>query len=92
MDYKGQQICEILYYILTILFGGIAWIIGYYSHDFQITFHGWCIGMILALILCIPDWPLYNRNKVVWLDEASSVELATNANSSKKSKKSKKEQ
>mmetsp|Transcript_1359 Transcript_1359/g.2203 ORF Transcript_1359/g.2203 Transcript_1359/m.2203 type:complete len:103 (-) Transcript_1359:525-833(-) len=69
MDYKGQRLCEYIYSILTILLGAIAWCIGYFQGDFLVTFYGWSIGLGLSLLLCIPDWPMFNRNPVTWLDE-----------------------
>ena len=51
MDYKGQQLCEYIYSILTILFGAVAWIIGYFKEDFTVTFYGWAIGLGLSLIV-----------------------------------------
>ncbi len=38
--------------------------------------------------LCIPDWPMYNRNKVVWLDEVEEKVV----NKSSKGKQSSKSQ
>jgi signal peptidase complex subunit 1 len=29
--------------------------------------YGWFCGLVLALLLCIPDWPMYNKNPVRWL-------------------------
>ena len=69
MDYRGQQLSERIHYILVILFGAIAWFAGFYYTDFQQTFYGWLVGLVLSLLLCIPDWPWYNRNKVQWLEE-----------------------
>ena len=69
MDYKGQQLSEHLYYFLTIVAGIVAWFIGWYKNDFQIAFYGWAAGLGVALVLCIPDWPMFNRNKVTWLEE-----------------------
>lgn len=100
MDYKGQQLCEYIYFLLTVLSGGIAWIIGYVKSDFSITFYGWSIGLALSLLLCIPDWPFYNRNKIIWLDQVDKISSdkqgAKGSNNTPavktKSKKSKKEQ
>ena len=70
MDYKGQQLAEWLYYFLTISFGAVAWVVGFIHDDFGITVKGWAIGLGLALVLCIPDWPfLYSRHPVEWLEE-----------------------
>jgi len=72
MDYKGHQLSENIYYFLTIICGLIAWIVGYVKEDFQLTVYGWTVGLVLSLILCIPDWPMFNRNPVHWLDEVGS--------------------
>ena len=68
-DYLGQKLSENIHYFLIILFGTIAWFYGYYLADFQQTFYGWTAGLGLSLIVCIPDWPFYNRHKVEWLDD-----------------------
>ena len=69
MDYRGQYLAEHLYYFLTIVAGAVAWVIGWYKNDFQVAFYGWAAGLGIALVLCIPDWPMFNRNKVTWLEE-----------------------
>ena len=51
MDYKGQRLSEYIYSILTILFGGVAWVYGYIQGDFQVTFYGWAAGLALALLV-----------------------------------------
>jgi len=51
MDYKGQRLSEYIYSILTILFGGVAWVIGFVKGDFQVTFYGWAAGLALALLV-----------------------------------------
>ena len=68
-DYSGQRLSENIHYVIVVLFGTVAWFYGYYVTDFEQTFYGWAIGLGLSLIICIPDWPFYNRNKVQWLDE-----------------------
>ena len=84
MDYKGQQLSEYIYYVLTILFGGIAWVYGYIHEDFGLTVYGWSVGLGLALILCIPDWPFFNRNPVRWLDEIQGAPKEKKASKEKK--------
>ena len=40
------------------------------SYSTQHLCHGVYImvgGLVLTLILCIPSWPLYNRNQLNWL-------------------------
>jgi signal peptidase complex subunit 1 len=71
MDYRGQQFSEYLYYFLTIFFGAVAWVVGYLYNDFQMTVNGWAIGLTLAIVLCIPDWPMYNKHPVKWATKHS---------------------
>eukprot|EP00981_Chlorochromonas_danica_P006140 scaffold1290_cov248-Ochromonas_danica.AAC.25 len=54
---------------------------GYSQNDFFLTCKGWAIGLGLSLVICIPDWPFFNRNKVVWSDEVGK--LAPTAKESK---------
>jgi hypothetical protein len=49
--------------------------------------------------LCIPDWPYFNLNKVVWIDQVDKIaenkqlsKGSANAAAKTKSKKSKKDQ
>jgi hypothetical protein len=51
MDYKGQQLCEYIYSIITIVFSVIAWFVGYFKGDFLLTFYGWAAGLVLALLV-----------------------------------------
>jgi uncharacterized membrane protein YiaA len=51
MDYKGQQLNEYIFSFLTIFCGAIAFLVGFYKNDFQITFYGWSVGLILSLIV-----------------------------------------
>lgn len=51
MDYKGQQLNEYIFSIITILFGAIALIVGWVHQDFQITFYGWSVGLGLSLVV-----------------------------------------
>ena len=62
MDYKGQRLSEYIYSILTILFGGVAWIVGYVKGDFQVTFYGWAAGLALALLVGDVD----KQIRLVW--------------------------
>lgn len=71
MDYKGQQLSELLFYYITIVFGSIGWIIGYWYQDFSYVFYPWLVGVVLSTLLCVPDWPFYNRHPIQWIDSIS---------------------
>ena len=83
---------EYLYYFLTIFFGAVAWFVGYYYGDFYMTVQGWSVGLVLSVVLCIPDWPMYNRNPVQWAEkEEEEEEEVSEKKKNKKDKKDKKE-
>ena len=83
MDYKGQQLSEWIYYFLTISFGVAAWVYGFIHEDFGLTVQGWAVGLGLALIMCIPDWPIFNRAPVQWLDNLVGAPAVKKSSSSK---------
>mmetsp|Transcript_48095 Transcript_48095/g.79952 ORF Transcript_48095/g.79952 Transcript_48095/m.79952 type:complete len:116 (-) Transcript_48095:241-588(-) len=69
VDYKGQELAEQIYYYLIIVVGAIAWIVGYVQQSFLITVYGWAGGVALAVLICVPNWPWFNRNPVEWLEK-----------------------
>lgn len=51
MDYKGQKLAEYIYSFIVILFGAIAWIVGFIYGDFVLTFYGWAGGLAISLVV-----------------------------------------
>lgn len=51
MDYRGQKLCEYIYSILVVLFGAVAWLVGYIHGDFSLTFKGWAVGTVISLLV-----------------------------------------
>lgn len=76
MDYEGQKLCENLFYYIILLFGGVGWIYGYIHQDFVYVFYAWSVGMVISVVLCVPDWPFYNRHPVKWLDSVPDRRIA----------------
>ena len=76
MDYQGQKLAEMIYLYLIVILGAIGWVFGYVAQSFKITFTVWLGGLVVSMILCVPDWPMYNPHPVEWLKEipASSPE------------------
>lgn len=68
MDFKGQYYCERTFQVLIILFGLIGFFAGYVQQDFRLTFHFLAAGSSLAALICLPDWPWWNRHPVAWLE------------------------
>lgn len=66
MDYRGQALSETLQQIINVLFGVIGFVYGYYIQSFWVTFL-WCVtGFLVASLVCIPDWPWFNRHPLPW--------------------------
>ena len=37
----------------------------------------WLAGLVLAMVICVPDWPIFNRNPTPWLEEIPSARKQT---------------
>ena len=74
MDYKGQKLSEQIYLVLIPAVGSVAWVFGYVAQDFKTTFYGWLAGLVLAMLICVPDWPIFNRHPTPWLKEIPAPE------------------
>ena len=53
----------------------MAFVYGYVTQSFRNTFYGWAVGLGIAGVLCVIDWPFYNRNPVDWLDEVPPMKI-----------------
>ena len=51
MDYEGQKLAEILFYIIICSFGAVGWVIGYIQQDFTVVFQAWLVGVVLSVIV-----------------------------------------
>jgi signal peptidase complex subunit 1 len=79
MDYPGQKLSEQIYLVLIPAVGAVGWVFGYLAQDFKITFTVWLAGLILAMAITVPDWPIFNRNPTPWLKEIPSARKQTAA-------------
>jgi len=68
MDYEGQKLAELLFYWIICSFGGVGWVFGYIHQDFTMVFYVWLVGVVLSVLICVPDWPFFNRHPVQWLE------------------------
>mmetsp|Transcript_63588 Transcript_63588/g.143444 ORF Transcript_63588/g.143444 Transcript_63588/m.143444 type:complete len:96 (+) Transcript_63588:119-406(+) len=89
MDYQGQKLAELAYYWIIIIFGGIGWLWGFYEKNFMYTFNAWAVGVVISVVLCVPDWPWFNRNPVVWWNGQTRKSSSTKESGSSKATKSK---
>ena len=67
MDFEGQSLAEKLYRILLVIFTIIAMIVSYMTQQLSHGVYILCSGLILTLLVCLPSWPMYNRQQLKWL-------------------------
>merc|ERR1711957_1119204 len=86
MDYQGQKLSENLFYYITILFGSVGWIYGYFLQDFTYVFYSWGVGVAISIVLCVPDWSIYNQHPVQWLKSIPDRDDSDSEEETKKKK------
>jgi len=74
MDFKGQLYCERTFQILVVLFGLVGFVLGYIWQDFRTTFLFLSAGGGISAVICLPDWPWWNRHPVAWIPVDSDEE------------------
>jgi Microsomal signal peptidase 12 kDa subunit (SPC12) len=51
MDYKGQELAELIFYIIICSFGAVGWVIGYFQQDFTVVFQAWLVGVVISVVV-----------------------------------------
>ncbi|CAN4116568.1 unnamed protein product [Withania somnifera] len=92
MDWKGQKLVEQLMQILLVSFAVVAFFTGYMLGSFQTMLLTYAGGVVFTALLTIPNWPVYNRNPLNWLDPslAEKYPKPVSSNSASKKKSTKK--
>lgn len=66
VDFKGQQLSELIFQVVTISATVIGFFYGWYAQSFERTFQCWAVGVGVAVVLCVPDWWFYRKNPITW--------------------------
>ncbi|CAM8980041.1 unnamed protein product [Rhodiola kirilowii] len=68
MDWQGQKLAEQLMQILLVSFalGGFA--TGYFLGSFLLMLQINGIGVVVTLIVTVPNWPWFNKHPLTWLE------------------------
>ncbi|KAL6061570.1 hypothetical protein QOT17_012743 [Balamuthia mandrillaris] len=85
MDFKGQALAERYYQYILLVFSLLSFVVGYSVQSFKITFYIFCVGVLVACAVCVPDWGMYKKNPVQWRAAAAVSTTAAAAGSSKSS-------
>ncbi|EFN59936.1 hypothetical protein CHLNCDRAFT_15382, partial [Chlorella variabilis] len=67
MDFAGQKLAETLAMFIVSLFSVIGFIYGYLQQDFRGMMSLFGGGVLLAFVVGVPDWPVYNKHPVKFL-------------------------
>lgn len=93
MDFKGQWYCERTFQVLVVLFGIIGFFVGWHQQDFHLTFQFLAAGGSISAVICLPDWPWWNRHPIEWVeapeDEDEDEEQKAKAKAKAEKKKAK---
>eukprot|EP00271_Cylindrocystis_brebissonii_P009537 TRINITY_DN24494_c0_g1_i1.p1 TRINITY_DN24494_c0_g1~~TRINITY_DN24494_c0_g1_i1.p1 ORF type:complete len:115 (-),score=13.20 TRINITY_DN24494_c0_g1_i1:955-1299(-) len=84
MDWQGQKLAEQLMQYIVLLAAIISFLAGYLLQSYKVMMAIYCGGILVASLVTIPNWPLFNRNKLQWL--SPDVIDASDAGSQKNDK------
>ncbi|GFP92732.1 probable signal peptidase complex subunit 1 [Phtheirospermum japonicum] len=70
MDWQGQKLAEQLMQLMLVFFAVAAFITGYVLGSFQTMLLVYAAGVVLTSLITIPNWPLFNRHPLHWLDQS----------------------
>ncbi|TRY52017.1 Microsomal signal peptidase subunit(SPC12) [Cryptosporidium tyzzeri] len=73
-DFSGQDLAYKIQERLVVLTGIMSFIIGFYHQKFYYTVLTTLLGLAITLLVCVPSWPMYCRNKVNWLPSENREE------------------
>lgn len=54
---------------LSATWQAAAFVYGYMEQNFDLTAQAWLVAMGVALLVCVPDYPMYNANPVPFAKE-----------------------
>ena len=67
MDYRGQRLSELMYQVTIGIFGVVAFLVGYLAGSFRAMMLTFGAGVVLAIVIAVPDWPYFNQHPQRWL-------------------------
>ncbi|PKA48731.1 putative signal peptidase complex subunit 1 [Apostasia shenzhenica] len=72
MDWQGQKLAEKLMEILLMAFAVASFVVGYAIGSFQIMLLVYASGVLLTVLITVPNWSFFNRHSLNWLDPAEA--------------------
>ncbi|KAL1190359.1 Signal peptidase complex subunit 1 [Cardamine amara subsp. amara] len=72
MDWQGQKLAEQLMQILLLIAVVVAFVVGYTTASFRTMMLIYAGGVVLTSLITVPNWPLFNRHPLKWLDPSEA--------------------
>ncbi|CRG95839.1 microsomal signal peptidase protein, putative [Plasmodium gallinaceum] len=73
MDFVGQKLAFLIKNIIFTISTILAIVIGYYYQNLALSAYIILAGTLMATILVLPTWPMYNRNNIEWSKDEDSL-------------------
>ncbi|KAF8470204.1 microsomal signal peptidase 12 kDa subunit-domain-containing protein [Kalaharituber pfeilii] len=67
IDFEGQRLSEVLTTNILLAAGIVGWIVGFVLQDVSYIVYIGLAGSLLAVLVVIPPWPIYNKHPLRWL-------------------------
>lgn len=76
-----MQLVEWLAQLLMMITSVISFLIGLYYSSFLLSMYIFIGGVLATGLVCVPDWPWYNRHKMTFLPPLPDAEKRFDAQS-----------
>jgi len=73
IDFDGQRLAERISTAVLTLSSIVALIIGFVQQDIYLTMWVGLAGTVLAMLLVVPPWPVYNGHPQPWLGSKATL-------------------
>eukprot|EP01018_Ginkgo_biloba_P038355 Gb_29341 [translate_table: standard] len=75
MDWQGQKLAELLMQIVLALSAFVAFITGYLMASYKLMLMIYTGGVLITLLVSVPNWPFFNQHPLQWLDPKKAETL-----------------
>jgi signal peptidase complex subunit 1 len=67
MDFQGQRLSERMHQICIVLFAILGFVVGYGTGSFRAMMMCFGAGVVIAVVIAVPDWKYFNQHPQRWL-------------------------
>ena len=66
MDFVGQAKAQDIATVILWIAGVVGFVYGFVSDRFLHTFLVILTGFVVSVLICVPSWPAFNRNRLAF--------------------------